>query len=131
MRAALLVIAGLALAGFIAVSFVLPGMAGTEAKEAAQALVAGAEAPKKQVAAAAEKAGNVTGAGSGVKVASSNDPKFGELKWIVEGNGAIRGWNEKNAIEISVTPKLEGGKVVWTCRGYPNASMPANCGGRG
>jgi hypothetical protein len=131
MRAALLVIAGLALVGFIAVSFVLPQMAGADAKEAAQALVAGAEAPKKQVEAAAAKAGNVTGAGAGVKVASSNHPKFGELKWIVEGNGAIRGWNEKNAIEISVTPKLEGGKVVWACRGYPNASMPATCGGRG
>ena len=37
MRAALLVIAGLALVGFIAVSFILPQMAGTEAKEAAQA----------------------------------------------------------------------------------------------
>jgi hypothetical protein len=131
MRAALLVIAGLALVGFIAVSFVLPQMAGADAKEAAQALVAGAEAPKTQVAAAAQKAGNTTGAGSNVKVAPSNHPKFGELKWIVESNGAIRGWNEKNAIEISVTPKLEGGKVVWTCRGYPNASMPASCGGRG
>mgnify|MGYP003425392946 CR=1 FL=1 len=56
MRAALLVIAGLALAGFIAVSFVLPQMAGSEAKEAAQALVAGADAAKQQVAAAAGKA---------------------------------------------------------------------------
>jgi hypothetical protein len=130
MRAALLVIAGLALVGFIAVSFVLPQMAGADAKEAAQALVTGAEAPKQQVAAAAEKAGNLTGAGAGVKVAASNHPKFGELKWIAEANGAIRGWNEKNAIEISVTPKLEGGKVAWVCRGYPNASMPASCGGR-
>jgi len=130
MRAALLVIAGLALAGFIAVSFVLPQMVGAEAKEAAQALVTGADAPKQQVAAAAEKAGNVTGAGGSVKVASKSDPKLGELKWIVEANGAIRGWNEKNAIEISVTPKLEGGKVSWACRGYPNASMPASCGGR-
>lgn len=131
MRAALLVIAGLALVGFIAVSFVLPQMAGADAKEAAQALVAGAEAPKQQVAAAAQKSGNMTGAGANVKVAASNHPKVGELKWIVENNGAIRGWNEKNAIEISLTPKLEGGKVAWTCRGYPNASMPATCGGRG
>jgi hypothetical protein len=131
MRAALLVIAGLALAGFIAVSFVLPQMAGADAKEAAQALVTGAEASKQQVAAAAEKAGNVTGAGGGIKVAASTHAKHGELKWIVEANGAIRGWNEKNAIEISLMPKLEGGKVTWTCRGYPNASMPASCGGRG
>lgn len=131
MRAALLVIAGLALAGFVAVSFVLPGMAGSEAKEAAQALIAGADATKQQIAAAAEKAGNLSGAASNVKVASRVDPKLGELKWIVEMNGAIRGWNEKNAIEISVTPKLEGGKVSWACRGYPNASMPASCGGRG
>ena len=131
MRAALLVIAGLALVGFIAVSFVLPQMAGAEAKEAAQALIAGAEAPKQQVAAAAAKAGNLGGAGNNVKVAAKNDAKYGELKWIVEANGSIRGWNEKNAIEISVTPRLEGGKVSWTCRGYPNASMPAACAGRG
>ena len=131
MRAALLVIAGLALVGFVAVSFVLPQMAGAEAKEAAQTLVAGAEAAKQQVAAAATKAGNLTGAGSGVKLAPKPDAKYGEFKWIVEANGAIRGWNEKNAIEISVTPKLEGGKIDWTCRGYPNASMPASCGGRG
>jgi hypothetical protein len=131
MRAALLVIAGLALAGFVAVSFVLPGMAGSEAKEAAQALITGADAPKQQIAAAAEKAGNLAGAANNVKVTSRVDPKLGELKWIVELNGAIRGWNEKNAIEISVTPKLEGGKVSWSCRGYPNASMPASCGGRG
>jgi len=131
MRAALLVIAGLALAGFVAVSFVLPQMAGADAMEAAKLLVAGADSTKAQVAAAAEKAGNVTGAGSNIKVPPTAHPKYGELKWIVETNGAIRGWNEKNAIEISVTPKLEGGKVQWTCRGYPNASMPASCGGRG
>ena len=47
MRAALLVIAGLALVGFIAVSFVLPGMAGSEAKEAANTLISGAEAAKQ------------------------------------------------------------------------------------
>lgn len=131
MRVVLFVIAGLALVGFIAVSFVLPQMAGTEAKEAAQTLVAGAEAAKQQVAAAAEKAGNLTGAGNNIKLSPKADAKFGEFKWIVEPNGAVRGWNEKNAIEISVTPKLEGGKVTWICRGYPNASMPANCGGRG
>jgi hypothetical protein len=131
MRAALLVIAGLALAGFIAVSFVLPQMAGSEAKEAAQSLVAGADSVKQQIAAAAGKAGSLTGAGANVKIAPKSDAKYGELKWIVEANGAIRGWNEKNAIEISVTPKLEGGNVSWTCRGYPNASMPVSCGGRG
>jgi len=130
MRAVLLVIAGLALAGFVAVSFVLPGMAGSEAKEAAQLLITGADALKQPIAAAAEKAGNISGAGSNVKIAPKNDPKLGELKWIVEVNGVIRGWNEKNAIEISVMPKLEGGKVTWVCRGYPNASMPASCGGR-
>ncbi len=127
----MLVIAGLALVGFIAVSFVLPQMAGTEAREAAQTLVTGADAAKQQVAAAAEKAGNLTGSGTNVKVSAKTDPKFGEFKWIVEVNGAIRGWNEKNAIEISVTPRLESGKVAWACRGYPNASMPAACGGRG
>jgi hypothetical protein len=131
MRAALLVIAALALAGFVAVSWVLPGVAGAKAKEAAQALIAGTEPLKQQVAAAAEKAGNLTGAGVNVKAPSKKDPNFGELKWIVEQNGAIRGWNEENAIEISVTPSLQGGKVTWACRGYPNASMPSACGGRG
>jgi hypothetical protein len=131
MRAALLVVAVLLLIGFLVISFVLPGMSGAEAAEAAQALVAGAEPAKQQVAAAAEKAGNLAGSGNGVKIAPRNDPKLGEMKWIVEPNGAIRGWNEKNALEISVTPLLQGGKVTWACRGYPNSSMPATCGGKG
>src|SRR5262245_23445314 len=131
MRAALLVVAGLALVGFIAVSFVLPSMAGSEAREAAAALIAGADAAKQQVTAAAEKGNNLAGSGNNIKVASKTDAKFGELKWIVEPNGAIRGWNEKNAIEISMVPNLQGGKVAWACRGYPNASMPTTCGGRG
>ena len=131
MRAVLLIVAAIALAGFLIVAVILPQMAGSEARDAAQALVSGADAAKQQVAAAAEKAANLAGAGKDVKIAARSDAKHGELKWIVETNGAIRGWNEKNAIEISVTPKLEGGKVAWTCRGYPNASMPASCGGRG
>lgn len=131
MRAVLLVIAALALVGFVAVSWVLPGMAGSKAKEAAQALVAGTDALKQQVGAAAEKAGKLAGSGANIKAAAKKDPNYGELKWIVEPNGAIRGWNEENAIEISLTPTLQGGKVGWACRGYPNASMPATCGGRG
>lgn len=130
MRTVLLVIAGLALVGFVVISFVLPGMAGAEAKEAAQALVSGADPARQQVAAAAEKAGNLAGAGNGVKLAEKNDAKHGVLKWIVEPNGAIRGWNEKSAIEISIVPTLQGGKVSWACRGYPNSSMPASCGGK-
>jgi hypothetical protein len=129
MRIVLVAIAVLALIGFVAVSFILPGMAGAETREAAQALIAGAEAAKAQVGAAAEKAGNVAGSGNGVKVAAKSDPKHGELKWLVEANGPIRGWNEKNAIEIAITPSLQGGKVNWTCRGYPKSAMPASCGG--
>jgi len=130
MRAALIVIAVLALAGFIAVAYVLPQMAGSDAKEAAQALIAGADAAQKQVAAAAEKVNNVGGSGRDVKVATRSDAKHGELKWIVETNGAIRAWNEKNAIEVSLTPVLQAGKVSWNCRGYPITAMPAACGGK-
>lgn len=130
MRAALLIIAALALAGFLAVAVVLPQMAGSEAKDAAQSLISGVDAAKQQVAAAAEKAGNLSGAGKDVKVAARSDAKYGELKWIVEPNGAIRGWNEKNALEVSMTPALQGGKVSWSCRGFPITAMPANCGGK-
>lgn len=130
MRTALLIIAALALAGFLAVAVVLPQMAGSEAKDAAQALVSGAAAARQQVAAAAEKAGNLSGSGKDVKVAARSDAKHGELKWIVEANGAIRGWNEKNAIEVSISPSLQGGKVSWNCRGYPITAMPASCGGK-
>jgi type II secretory pathway pseudopilin PulG len=130
MRTALFVVAALALVGFLAVAVVLPQMAGSEAKDAAQALVSGADAAKQQVAAAAEKAGNLLGSGKDVKVAARSDAKHGELKWIVEANGAIRGWNEKNAIEVSISPTLQGGKVSWNCRGYPITAMPASCGGK-
>jgi hypothetical protein len=130
MRAALLVIAGLALLGYVAVAWVLPSMAGSEARDAAQALVAGAEPAKQQVGAAAEKSGKLEGAGNGIKVAPKNDPKHGEMKWIVSANGAIRGWNEKNALEVTLMPTLQGGKASWNCKGYPMDAMPASCGGR-
>ena len=130
MRGALLVVAVLALIGFLAVAVVLPRMAGSEAREAGQALVAGAEAAKQQVGAAVEKNGKLEGAGAGIKVASKSDPKHGELKWIVSENGAIRGWNEKNALEVTLIPSLRSGKTSRTCKGYPVDAMPPSCGGR-
>ncbi|MDA0224942.1 MAG: hypothetical protein O2975_02395 [Proteobacteria bacterium] len=130
MRAVLIVVAILALAGFVTVAVVLPQMAGAEAKEAAQGLIGGADAAKNQVTMAAEKANALVGAGKDAKLQSRVDPKYGALKWVVSPNGEIRGWNEKNAIEISLTPSLAGGKVAWKCRGYPHTAMPASCGGR-
>lgn len=129
MRIALLVVAGLALAGFLAVAVVLPQMAGAEAKDAAQALIAGAEPAKQQVGVYAEKSGNLAGAGKGIKIAARSDPKHGEMKWIVSENGDIRGWNEPNALEVTLMPTLEGGKASWRCKGYPVNAMPASCGG--
>jgi len=130
MRIILLMVAGLALAGFLVVAVVLPQMAGAETRDAAQALLAGVEAAKQQVAERAGKAGALAGAGREVKVAARNDPKHGEMKWLVSDDGQIRGWNEKNAIEITLTPALQGGQVAWTCKGYPMSAMPTSCGGR-
>ena len=130
MRIALLVVAGLALAGFLVVAVVLPQMAGAEARDAAQALLAGTEQAKQQVSASAAKLGKLEGAGEGVKIPPRNDPKHGEMKWVVSQNGAIRGWNEQNAIEITMTPSLQGGNASLTCRGYPVNAMPPSCGGR-
>jgi hypothetical protein len=130
MRIALLAIAGLALIGFLVVAVVLPQKAGADAREAAQALISGAETAKQQVAAAAEKSGNVSGAGKDIKVAAKNDPKHGEMKWIVTENGDIRAWNERNALEVTLTPSLQSGKANWNCKGYPVNAMPQNCGGR-
>jgi hypothetical protein len=130
MRIALFVIAGIALVGYLTVAVVLPQKAGAEAREAAQALIAGAEPAKKQVSAFAEKTGNLAGVGKGIKVPAQADPRHGELKWIVFENGDIRGWNEKNALEVTITPKLNSGKASWDCRGYPVTVMPTSCGGR-
>jgi hypothetical protein len=130
MRILLLVVAGLALIGFIVVAVVLPQMQSSEAKSAAQALISGAAPAQQEVAAAAEKAGSLAGAGKGVKLAPQPASEHGALKWLVQDNGLIHGWNEKNAIEIGLTPRLSGGKVSWRCRGYPNVAMPASCGGR-
>ena len=130
MRIVLLMVAGLALAGFLVVAVVLPRMAADETKDSAQALLAGVDAAQKQVTERAEKAGNLSGSGKEVKIAVKNDPKHGELKWLVAEGGAIRGWNEKNAIEITLTPSLAGSKVAWSCKGYPVSAMPSTCGGR-
>jgi len=70
------------------------------------------------------------GVGKEIKVAAKSDPKYGEMKWIVSENGDIRGWNEKNALEVTLTPTLQSGKASWNCRGYPVTVMPASCGGR-
>ena len=130
MRIGLLVVAALALAAFLVVAVVLPQKAGTESKEAAQALIAGAEPAQRWVGAAAEKSGNLAGSGKDAKLPATNDPKHGELKWIVSEGGAIHGWNEKNVIEITLMPALLGGKTAWTCRGYPVTAMPASCASR-
>ena len=130
MRIALLVVAGFALIGFLVVAVVLPQKAGADAREAAQALISGAEPAKQQVAASAEKSGNLAGVGKGIKVAAKADPKYGEMKWIVSENGDIRAWNERNALEVTMTPQLQSGKANWNCRGYPVTVMPPNCGGR-
>lgn len=130
MRVGLLIVAAIALVGFLAVAVVLPQRAGAQAKDAAQALMSGADQARQQVGAAAEKAGSLAGAGKDLKIPERNDTKHGNLKWIVSESGAIRGWNEKNAIEIALTPSLAGGKVAWNCKGYPVNAMPANCGGR-
>lgn len=130
MRLGLLIVAGLALVGFLVVAVILPQKEGADAREAAQALLAGAEAAQKQVAAAAEKSGSLAGAGRDIKVAPRADAKHGEFKWLVAESGAIRGWNERNALEVTFTPALQGGKISWTCRGYPVSAMPPHCGGR-
>src|SRR4051812_23753149 len=89
MRIALLVVAGLALVGFLMVAVVLPQRAGTESKEAAQTLLAGADPAKQQVGAAVEKSGKLAGAGRDVKLPPKSDPKHGDMKWIVSDDGAI------------------------------------------
>jgi len=57
MRIALYIVAGFALAAFLAVGFVLPGVRGAAEKAAAIALIAGADAARLRVAAAAAKSG--------------------------------------------------------------------------
>ena len=129
MRVGLLVVAALALIGFVVVAVVLPQMAGAKSKEAAHALIAGAEPGKQEVARNAEKTGKLADAGKGVKIAPQSNQN-GSLKWIVEDDGTIRGWNEQNALEIALTPTLQTGKVSWNCKGYPVSAMPQSCGGR-
>jgi hypothetical protein len=130
MRIGLLVVAGLALLGFVMVAFVLPRMGAEEARQAAQALLEGAQSAQRQVAAAAEKVGTVAGSGKDVKVPARNDPRHGDLKWLISEGGDIRAWNEKNVIEVTLVPQLQAGKTEWTCRGYPKPAMPASCAAR-
>lgn len=130
MRIALLVVAGLALIAFLAVAVVVPRMAEADAKEAAQALIAGAEPAKQQVSASAEKSGNLSGVGKGITLPAKKDPKHGGLKWVVSDDGYIRGFNDKNALEVTMTPSLQSGKASWSCKGYPAGAMPQSCGGR-
>lgn len=130
MRIALLVVAGIALVGFLVVAVVLPQQQDTAARDAALALIAGAEQARQQVSASAEKAGQLTGAGRDVRLAPLKDPKYGEMKWIVSENGDIRGWNQRNALEVTITPTMKSGRMSWHCKGFPVNAMPSSCGGR-
>jgi hypothetical protein len=130
MRAALLGIAALLLIGYATLAWVLPSIAGSDAKGAAEALLVGAEPAKLAVAAAAEKSGKLDGAGSGVRLIEATHAKHGRMKWITAENGAIRGWNSDKAMEITLTPTLQDGKASWSCRGSPRDAMPASCGGK-
>lgn len=130
MRSGLLLLAGIALAGFVAIAVVLPRIASGEVKAAAAALVSGADAAKAQIGTAAGTAGKLEGSGVDVKIAARGDSSTGEMKYVVELNGVIRGWNEKNAIEIVIVPAFAGGKISWVCKGYPHDAMPQSCGGK-
>ena len=131
MRIGLLIVAGLALIGFLAIAVVVPQMEGAKSKEAAMALISGTEPARAAVRASAEKnGGNLSGAGKGIQLPTRNDAKHGELKWVVADDGAIRGWNKDNALEIALIPAAQGGKVSWNCKGYPANAMPPECGGR-
>src|SRR4051812_49726581 len=118
MRIVLLMVAGLALAGFLVVAVVLPQMAGAETKQAADALLAGAEAAQKQVTERAEKSGNVAGSGAEVKITAKKDPKHGGLKWLGAEKGALRGWNEKKAIQNKPIPSMPGRQIALARQGY-------------
>ena len=83
MRVVLIVVAVLALVGFLAVAVVLPMMADAEAREAAQALLAGSDAAKKQIAAAAEKTKSLDGAGAGIKLTPIM--QSGKVSWRCRG----------------------------------------------
>jgi len=128
MRTILLIVAGLALIVFLGLAVVMPQMATAELKSAAQALIAGARTLKDQVTVTAEKSGSLAGAGKNVRAVVRTDPKHGELKWIATANGAIRAWNERNAIEIALTPEMRAGRIDWVCTGYPHSAMPEGCG---
>jgi len=129
MRIALFIVAAVVLVVFVAIGYIIPGMTNAEAKSAAQALLTGAEAAKEQVVKAAEKSGSLAGSGRGVKVDRRSDAKLGAMTWVVSEDGAVHGWNGENAIEITITPSLRGGKVAWSCSGYPRHAMPPLCGG--
>jgi len=129
MRIALYVVAAVVLVVFIAIGYVIPGMAEAKAKSAAKALLTGAEAAKAQIGKAAERSGSLAGSGRGVKVDNRSDATLGALKWVVSEDGAVRGWNGEYAIQITLTPSLKGGKVAWSCSGYPRNAMPQGCGG--
>ena len=110
--------------------FLLVASRGTAKENGAQPGMAAPQKNEKPARWTAEKANALAGAGRGVKVAEKDDAKHGKMKWIVAEDGGIRGWNEKNALEVTFTPLLQSGKANWNCRGFPITVMPPNCGGR-
>src|SRR4051812_7229204 len=117
MRVSLLVVAALALIGFVVVAVVVPQTQGAKAKEAAQALVAGAGPAQQQVSSTVEKSGNLSGAGRGVKIAEKSDPKAGRLKWIPAQDGADPGRKVGNALQGALPPNAQARRRGWAWTG--------------
>ena len=65
-----------------------------------------------------------------MRAAEAKDAAQSLVSGADSANGAIRGWNEKNALEVTITPTLQSGKASWACKGYPVDAMPTTCGGR-
>ncbi len=130
MRIALLIVAGIALIGFLAVAVVLPHKAGADAREAAQALISGAEPAQKQVAALAEKTGNLAGVGKGHQARGEerSQARRAQVDRVRERRHPRLEREERDRSHHDAR-RCNRGKANWNCKGYPVTVMPASCGG--
>jgi hypothetical protein len=112
-------------------TFLGGGNANDNAKLAGDHLIEDARPAMAAIAQRAEFAGSLRGAGTGIaiKPSKSGARTYGSDGFFLVGsNGVIQAQSPRHGITLTLTPSLEGSRVVWHCTSaVPRERLTSQC----
>lgn len=90
-------------------------------------MILAGQTARHEVALTANKAGTLIGAGR-----CARTPELGRTVTFahVADDGLIVLFSERSESTLLYTPKMENGKTLWQCRGFPASAFPMSCRGK-